>query len=112
MPLGVLTFTDPLKSSQNSKQPTQKLSMAGKTMPLLVHEANHSQGPWRVRSSPTSPYLGLNESIFLYFCVCFFFLRKPKFQNCRLYLSGISRVTELMGSLCIVRGFIVMTYSL
>ena len=45
-------------SPEFSVTQSQKLSAAGKTMPLLEHEGNHSQLMRSVQSNPIFPYLG------------------------------------------------------
>lgn len=48
---------------------SKELSAAVRTMPPIEHEANHSQLPWTVRSSPIStPGLELKHILIIFLC--------------------------------------------
>ena len=63
-PLGAIGFVYPLtnKCPEFQRSQSQRLSVAGKTTPLLEHEANHSQLLRTVRRSPTCDSSNLNKN--------------------------------------------------
>ena len=76
------TPTNPAIQGSSEKFPEFQRSYshrryAGKTMPLLEHEANHSQLLW---SSPFSPYLGLKWKHILTIFLCFLRNKFPEFS--------------------------------
>jgi hypothetical protein len=97
-PIWALGFICPLTSSQNSIFHRKKLSVAGKTTPLLEHKTNLSHLLW---SSLVSPHLGLKQKRILTILLCC--LKKPKSS-----LQSAVKLANKMWALCTVEYYTAM----